>query len=672
MILSLYVLICLMYRPISLCSVTYKNVSKVIVNRLKDLMPVCIAENQSTCVPGRIIYDNIMIAHELLHYLKGSRNGPNKGVDVKLDMEKAYDRVEWHFPKDVMGKMGFVARWIDLVMKCITSVSYCINVNGQVSEFFRPSRGLRQGDPLSPYLFLFCTQGLSALLLKEQSLGNIKGIRASQNGPRITHLLYADDCLLFLKNSPREAYMMKDILSCYEYSLGHKMNVDKSYIYYSNGMIVESEEMISSILNMRDELEVGNYLGLPLIVGKSKMQALGFLTESVDKRVNGWTKNLLSFGGREVLLKVVAHALPAYAMGCFLLPECILDPIINTMRGMDVHKVKQVFSVVDANSILNCPTNPAHEDIQVWGNHTSGIYNVKSVYRWISSAQALKGDSSTIWKNIAAMPTLPKIKNFAWRLCYEAFPLVRKLAYAGLATRLCSMCQESVETGLHAFRDCSSIREAFDLCNLNKWIHDAQLIPHKLVVDYAQLLSADFLNAQETTPNLNESIPQDKWSRPLQNNIKINVDGAFNPTSRKATIGVIARNSYGMMIDGCAFQLRGLHTTDSAEACAFKEGVKLAISNGWTHVIFEEDAYNIVSKLERKDLDHSLAAYHLLSTVQVLADYPDFSFAFVRRALNRAAHGLAQWVVNVDVNFRFDYEITSCIEHFVIEDAIYG
>ncbi|KAL4280079.1 hypothetical protein GQ457_03G012010 [Hibiscus cannabinus] len=228
------------FRPISLCTVVYKTCAKVLVNRLKSIMPVCISENQSAFVPGRMISDNILVAHELIHYLNSAKNGPNKGAAVKLDMEKAYDRVEWHFLVDILTKMGFNEKWIELLMNCVTSVSYTIRVNGCISGYFRPSRGLRQGDPLSPYLFLLCTQGLSALLLKEQAAGRIVGVRASQRGPRVNHLLYADDCILFIKNSEREACRMKEVLKVYEKSSGQKVNVDKSAIYFSKGLLLSA------------------------------------------------------------------------------------------------------------------------------------------------------------------------------------------------------------------------------------------------------------------------------------------------------------------------------------------------------------------------------------------------------------------------------------------------
>ncbi|KAK8660457.1 hypothetical protein V6N13_051383 [Hibiscus sabdariffa] len=165
---------------------------------------------------------------------------------------------------------------------------------------------------------------------------------------------------------------------------------------------------------------------------------------------------------------------------------------------------------------------------------------------------------------------------------------------------------------------------------------------------------------------------QEHWAKPPQNCIKINVDGAFNLVSRKAAVGVIARYSHGIMIDGFAFQLRGLHTVESAEMCAFKEGVRMAIENDWTQVVFEGDSATVVSKLDRKELDRSHTSAHLWSTISKLVDHPGFSFSFVRRAFNRVAHGLAQWAVNEDVTFRFYFEIPLCIEHFVIEDAFFG
>ena len=170
------------FRPISLCNILYKLISKVLANHLKNRLPYVVSESQSAFQSDKAILDNILVAFETLHHMKIKKRGEGF-MAMKLDMSKVYDRVEWIFLEQLMRKMGFHGRWVDLVMATIKSVSYSIFINGVPHGFIKPTRGIRQGDPLSPYLFLLCLYGLNGLLEKAVARGDLRGFLVCKNGP---------------------------------------------------------------------------------------------------------------------------------------------------------------------------------------------------------------------------------------------------------------------------------------------------------------------------------------------------------------------------------------------------------------------------------------------------------------------------------------------------------
>jgi hypothetical protein len=320
------------FRPISLCNVIYKIISKVLANRLKTLLPTIVSESQSAFIPGRLITDNILVAFETLHHMQHQKTGKLGSMALKLDMSKAYDRVEWRYLKGVMEKMGFHKKWVTILMECVSTVSYSILVNGDPYGYIKPSRGLRQGNPLSPYLFLLCAEGFHSLIEKEKTAGTLQGVSISRGGPKISHLFFADDSLLFCKATTSDVTRIQDILSQYEKASGQQINRQKTTLFFSKSTPPAAQRDIQDMLEVLAIKQYERYLGLPSFVGRAKYSSFAQIKERVWSKLKGWKEKLISQAGREILIKSVAQAIPAYAMSCFRLPNRLIKEIEVLIR----------------------------------------------------------------------------------------------------------------------------------------------------------------------------------------------------------------------------------------------------------------------------------------------------------------------------------------------------
>ncbi|XP_074323477.1 uncharacterized protein LOC141660391 [Apium graveolens] len=278
-------------RPISLCNVVMKIITKVLANRLKKVLDSIISDSQSAFLPGRLISDNIMISFEVMHYLKRKKFGKEGYMALKLDMSKAYDRIEWKFLKEVLLMMGFNDWWTHLILRYVSTIEYNIFHGDFEIGLIRPSRGLRQGDPLPPYLFIIYAEGLLTLIKHYETQGWLHGASICRRAPRISHILFADDSYMFSKADSGDTSKVLEMLTVYEKASGKHEASDNS-----------------------------KYLGLPNILGRNKSVIFGYLRDKVTTCIQGWMEKNVSRPSKELLIKTVAQTLPTYAMSVFLLP----------------------------------------------------------------------------------------------------------------------------------------------------------------------------------------------------------------------------------------------------------------------------------------------------------------------------------------------------------------
>ncbi|CAL5355041.1 unnamed protein product [Camellia sinensis] len=332
------------YRPISLVGSTYKILAKLLAKRLKSVMPFIISEPQSAFLSGRNILDGVLIANEVV---EGWKKAKKKGVLIQLDFEKAYDSINWGFLFSMLKKLGFGAKWVNWMKECITSTRVSVLVNGSPTEEFSPQRGLRQGDPLSPFLFNLVAEGLHLLLSRACELNLIKGVKVGSKGVLLSHLQFADDSLLFCEAEVEEVRKLKRVLRCFEILSGLKINFHKSAVCGVGVSTARMNEM-AAVLNCKVKKLPLTYLGLPLGANPRKKATWKPVVDKVKSKLAGWKRKMLSFAGRLILVKTVTSALPVFYLSLFKLPEGVaseLDRLQATFLWGGSEQVRKIHMI---------------------------------------------------------------------------------------------------------------------------------------------------------------------------------------------------------------------------------------------------------------------------------------------------------------------------------------
>ncbi|XP_075659272.1 uncharacterized protein LOC142629188 [Castanea sativa] len=751
------------YRPISLCNVAYKLASKAVANRLKLVLQDIICENQSAFVSERLITDNVLVAHEIMNHISRKRKGKCGEMALKLDMSKAYDRVEWSCLQQIMAKLRFHEEWIRLVMRCVSSVTYAVRVNGHAYGQIVPTRGLRQGDPLSPYLFLICAEGLSALLHKAVRNKELRGIAASVRGPRKSHLFFADDSLIFGRAIVKECLEIQRVLQVYEESSGEQLNRNKTSLYFSHNTADGVKETIKATFGAQVIKQHESYLGLPSLLA-------------------GWKEKLLSSAGKEVLIKAVAQAVLSYTMSCFKLPNSLCDELTGMVRqfwwgqvkdekklawmswekmclpkekgvmgfrdlkllgsqpsfawrsiwaAQDVVKrglrwqvgdgqkslvwkdkwlqkpstyrvvtpentsrqvvrvcdlidgsrkewkkdlISQCFLPQDVEAILSIPLSAQGGiDRMIWSETKNGKFTVRSAYKL---AQIIQSDGNItessdptalkrIWRRLWDMKVPNKIKHFAWKACKNILATKENLQKRSIIKDIiCDSCGKASESTCHLFWLCDKAKETWS--------------SSKLVIPFEVSLQWKFMDVMwqlqrwsELYPGLVERAIAVCWGIWKDRNTarhggkrregkaivrsslrpglsKVNVDGAIFSNKKQVGIGVIIRDSAGLVIAALSRKLALPLGVLETEAKAMEVGVQFALDVGVRDVTLEGDSLFICNALQ--GLGEASSSVHniIARTLHLAKSFRIVVFSHTKRQANVPAHLLAQHATHIE------------------------
>ena len=311
------------YRPISCLNKLYKVISRLLVRRLKPILHHLILPNQTTFVEGRLLVENTVLASELVngyHKNKGSRK-----ITIKVDIAKAFDTLSWDFLFTALESLALSPPFICLLRACICLTSFTVGYNGTVRGFFKGKRGLRQGDPLSPYLFVIAMNYLSLMLDKEARTGYIT-YHHQCHKTKLTHLSFADDLLIFIDGLLESVQRVLQILREFENRSGLAVSMQKTS-FFASGITDQETAVIQASTGMLCGTLPMRYLGVPLTSKKLNLQNCEPLILQIKKRFSAWSAKALSFAGRLLLIKTVISVITTFWCSSFILPKACINRI---------------------------------------------------------------------------------------------------------------------------------------------------------------------------------------------------------------------------------------------------------------------------------------------------------------------------------------------------------
>ncbi|OMO90964.1 reverse transcriptase [Corchorus capsularis] len=631
------------FRPISLCTVAYKLITKVLVNRLRPLLDNLVGPLQSSFIPGHQAADNVFIAQEMIHTIRRSRSKLGL-MAIKIDLEKAYDRVRWDFLRDTLIVFGFPDSWVQLIMYCVESSSMSVMWNGEKTDFFSP-----------------------------------------------------DDLFLFGRASEKQAETVREVLDRFCLASGAEVSLEKSRVFISPKASGSNVRLVSNLLGIGLTNDLGKYLGIPLVHKKVGVSLYRELIDKVATHLSGWKAKLLNMAGRATLVSSVMSSIPTYTMLTTKLPASCRNKLDMLNRrflwgGTENKKALHLVSWDEVckpkkfgglglrqmeynNRVLLQKTawRFLHQPHSLWVQCLCAKYRIQGdVFYFIREAGSRKASWSSSWKGLAG--ALEELfcglkkrvgrgdkENFGLEDCSYAniwslrVPLrwifflwlvwrgrivTNALRYSwGISSSaICSSCNGGVEDIIHVLRDCVWAKQGLNL--KNRSVSQVTLFVTTIwriwtsrcrrVFDPNEVASLDAIvyNIAGTTKSVIAAMSMPSpptgpttsisWTPPGEHFVKLNTDGAAKGNPGAAGAGGVIRNTEGGWVVGFAAHL-GTCSNVAAELHALRLGLTLAWREGFRAVICEVDAKVILDLLNSDNLEvHPLGAL-LLDVKEMLS-----------------------------------------------------
>ncbi|KAL0311521.1 UNVERIFIED_CONTAM: putative ribonuclease H protein [Sesamum angustifolium] len=605
-------------------------------------------------------------------------DGRKQFLNLKLDISKAYDRVEWCFLERVLESF---------------------------SSLFRHAEANRV----------------------------VSGVPICRGAPAISHLLFADDTMIFCPASQSTVQHVQEILASYKQASGQAINLQKSSVAFSRNTPPEVQRHLAEVLGIRLENKQEKYLGLPSMAFRSKRALFASLKDRIWKRIHGWHEKTLSQASKAILIQSVVQAIPSDAMSCFRLPKTLLKefqslaadffwhdgdrrpqvgnrpsftwrsiiaarellksgcrwrigtghsvdvwkdpwiprpasfriitPNVHNVQNMcvsnlispitrewDVDTINALLWPVDREAILQIPLSTSGgPDLLIWHYSNNGLFSVRSAYHLaLSSFLASNAGTSDgrprykkLWKSIWQAKVPSKAKLFIWRAIRNALPTAANLRGKMPHEEIVFLFAQT-RTKQSYTHSCIAVLLDRNLKMLNKGF----LFPQQ-IVDFART----YLNAF-VVQNFGQFSPRPAhnhfWQAPYGNCIKINFNGALLEGGKVLGLGVVARNSLGVCVAWCSIRLERGGPAFLAETLAVREAIRLACRKARQNVTIEGDCASLLSKISRASQDRSVFGPLIFDIVSFAAQIETISYSFVFRSGNSVAHSLARLGLNLE------------------------